>query len=195
MDGGTVVLLEGRSDVAAVGAVAATYGLSERDHHYRLVDMGGVTGIRGHLRALRAEPVPVRVLGMCDAGEVSVVVGALEGQGVAGDVDLAEHGFSVCVADLEEELIRALGPDRVLGVLDRLGLSARFATLQNQPAWRSRPLPDQLHRFAGTTSGRKELLAGTLAAELAAEEVPAPLRSLATWMADGRPAVRGSPNP
>ena len=178
----TVVLLEGRSDVAAFRAVARTHGLA--DDAYRLVDMGGVTGIRRHLEALRAEP-EVRVLGMCDAGEVAVVVRAL---GVGGEDEVAGHGFTVCDADLEDELIRALGPDRVLAVLDRLRLSHRLAVLQNQPAWRGQPLTDQLHRFAGTTSGRKELLAGALAAELAADEVPAPLRDLVTWMADDRVA-------
>jgi hypothetical protein len=176
----TVVLLEGRSDVAAVRAVAGTLGLAEGA--VRLVDMGGVTGIQRQLRALRAEP-DVRVLGMCDAGEVAVVVRALD---VRGETDLGEHGFTVCRADLEEELIRALGVERVLAVLDRLGLSHRLATLQNQPAWRGRLLAEQLHRFAGTTAGRKELLAGALAAELTADEVPAPLRDLVTWIADGR---------
>ncbi|RBY81837.1 hypothetical protein [Blastococcus sp. TF02A-26] len=178
----TVVLLEGRSDVAAVRAVARTSGLA--DDACRLVDMGGVTGIRRHLEVLDAEP-GVRVLGMCDAGEVAVVVRAL---GVRGAVDLPAHGFTVCDTDLEDELIRALGPERVVDVLDRLGLTHRLAVLQNQPAWRGRPLPEQLHRFAGTTSGRKELLAGALAAELTVAEVPAPLRALVTWIADDRVA-------
>ncbi|MGY1745030.1 hypothetical protein [Blastococcus sp. SYSU D00695] len=175
----TVVLLEGRSDVAAVRAVAATAGLTGG---HRLVDMGGVTGVHRALRALRAEPGAVRVLGMCDAGEAAVVVRALGARDVA---DLAAHGFAVCRADLEEELVRALGTDRLLAVLDRLGLAHRLAVLQDQPAWRGRPLADQLHRFAGTTAGRKELLAGALAAELTADEFPGPLRDLTGWMAAG----------
>src|SRR4051812_34739516 len=154
--GGTVVLLEGRSDVAAVRAVAATFGLPASS--YRLVDMGGVTNIRRHLASVRDG----RVLGMCDAGEASVVARALG----LDEAELAGCGFSVCDADLEDELIRACGPDRVLDVLDRLSLRARFASFRNQPAWRGRPLPDQLRRFAGTTSGRKSLLAGALARAL-----------------------------
>lgn len=53
---------------------------------------------------------------MCDAGEVSVVVRALEAEGAwIRDVDdLPSYGFFVCHADLEDELIRALGPFRVL---------------------------------------------------------------------------------
>src|SRR4051794_2580044 len=171
----TVVLLEGRSDVAAVRTVAAALGLAERTHRSRLVDMGGVTNVRHHLAAARARPVPVRVVGMCDAGEVDVVLLAL---GLDSPLELAGHGFSVCDADLEDELIRACGPDVVLDVLDRLGLGARFATFRNQPAWRGRPLRDQLHRFAGTTSGRKAMFAAALAAELQPGQVPEPLSRL-----------------
>jgi len=189
---GTVVLLEGPSDVAAVRAVAAAYGLTDGVHRYRLVDMGGVTNIRRQLAAFRTASTPVRVIGMCDAGEVRVFARALRvnGDGLHHVADLAEHGFYVCDADLEDELIRAMGPERVVGVLDRLGLGGRLATFQRQPAWRDRPLHEQLHRFAGVASGRKALLAGALAAGLAPGEVPAPLRRLVERMANGRLPTR-----
>jgi hypothetical protein len=177
----TVVLLEGRSDVAAVRTVAAARGLAESAHRYRLVDMGGVTNVHHHLVAARARPGPVRVVGMCDAGEADVVLRAL---GLGNPLELAGHGFSVCDADLEDELIRACGPDRVLDVLDRLGLRARFATFCNQLAWRCRPLEHQLHRFAGIASGRKALLAAALAAALEPEQVPAPLCRLLEQIAE-----------
>ena len=163
-----VVLLEGRSDVAAVRAVATTVGLPPEV--YQLVDMGGVTNIRRQLAAVRDRPV----LGMCDAGEAHVVARALR----IDEEELAEHGFSVCDADLEDELIRACGHDRVLDILDRLGLGERFGTFRNQPAWRGRPLRDQLHRFAGTTSGRKSLLGAALAAALEPQGIPEPLSRL-----------------
>jgi hypothetical protein len=57
-------------------------------------------------------------------------------------------------------------------------LQARFATFQHQQVWRGRPLPAQLHRFAGIASGRKAVFAGALAADLAPDEVPVPLRRL-----------------
>ncbi len=187
----TVVLLEGPSDVAAVRAVAAAYGVTEGAHRYRLVDMGGVTNIRRHLEAFRAGSVPVRVIGMCDAGEAQFFARALRVRtdGLGNDAEPAERAFSVCDADLEDELIRALGAERVMGVLCSLGLEGRLATFRRQPAWRGRPLHDQLHRFAGVASGRKTLLAGALAEELAPSEVPAPLRRLVTAMAGG-PASR-----
>ena len=163
-----LVLLEGRSDVAAVRTVATRLGLPVDG--YRLVDMGGITNVRRHLAAAR----DAQVVGMCDAGEAHVVARALR----IDEARLAEHGFEVCDADLEDELIRACGPDRVLDVLDRWGLSARFATFCNQPAWRDRAVPDRLHRFAGTTSGRKALLAEALAEALEPDRVPAPLVAL-----------------
>ncbi|MGA8046423.1 MAG: hypothetical protein WCA30_09170 [Dermatophilaceae bacterium] len=176
---GPVVLLEGRSDVAALRAAAATADVDLSG--VRLVDLGGITNIRSHLTALeREEPGGDQVLGMCDAGETRFVLSALEGTGrwVRDSSDLPSAGFFVCVADLEEELIRALGTHRVLEVLDREGLRDKLDTLAQQPAWRDRPLRDQLHRFAGVASGRKELLATALTAELAAAELPEPLRLL-----------------
>lgn len=182
----TVVLLEGPSDVAAVRAVAAAYGVTDTVHRYRLVDMGGVTNIRRNLAALRAASVPVRVIGMCDAREAQIFARALQlTGGPHHDAGLAAHGFYVCDADLEDELIRALGTERVLTVLSRLGLLGRLETFQRQPAWRGRPLHEQLHRFAGVASGRKTLLAGALAEGLARHEAPAPLRRLVAEMANG----------
>jgi hypothetical protein len=184
---GTVVLLEGPSDVAAVRAVAAAFDVTDSAHRYQLINMGGVTNIRRHLVALRAASAPVRVIGMCDAGEAQFFARALEvnGDGTHYATDLAEHGFYVCDADLEDELIRALGPERVVSVLWRLGLRGHLATFQRQPAWRDRPLHEQLHRFAGVAAGRKTLLAAALAESLAPHEAPAPLRRLVAAMANG----------
>jgi hypothetical protein len=68
---------------------------------------------------------------------------------------LAALGFHACVRDLEDELIRALGPQAVLEVVEAEGERARFESLAQQPDHRDEPLTDQLHRFLGTRSGRK----------------------------------------
>lgn len=174
----TVVLLEGASDVAAVRRLALSRGLDLA--HAALVDLGGVTNVRRVFAEVRTQAPGAEVIGMCDAGEVRFVMRALEAAGapVRQPEDLASHGFFVCVADLEDELIRALGTDRVLEVVYRLGLTGKLAALQQQPAWDGRPLAEQLHRFCGVASGRKELLAGELAGELAPGEEPEPLRML-----------------
>lgn len=182
--GGIVVLLEGASDVAAVRAAASSSGVDLADVH--LVDMGGITNVRAHLRALAAashEPgtqdTPT-VLGMCDAGEAHVVISALAAGGgwTRDPSDLPSMGFFVCHRDLEDELLTALGARRTVDLLRRLGLGQKLEALRQQPAWRDRALSDQLHRFAGVASGRKELLAAALTAELAPDELPEPLRLL-----------------
>lgn len=177
------VLLEGVSDVAAVRAVAKRLDVDLSS--VQLVDLGGVTNVRRVLLEIVRTRPGTGVLGLCDAGEVRFVLRALDmaGLGVAHERELPSRGFFVCHADLEEELIRALGTARTVAVIERLGLGTKLATLQQQPAWQGRPLADQLHRFCGVASGRKELLAGALAAELEPSEVPVPLRQLAERMA------------
>jgi len=181
--GTTTVLLEGVSDVAAVRAVARRLDVDLSS--VQLVDLGGVTNVRRVLLDIVHARPDAGLLGLCDAGEVRFVLRALDvaGLGVAHERELPSRGFFVCHADLEEELIRALGTARTVAVIEGLGLGTKLATLQQQPAWQGRPLAEQLHRFCGVASGRKELLAGALAAELKPSEVPVPLRRLAERMA------------
>jgi hypothetical protein len=87
-------------------------------------------------------------------------------------------GFFVCVSDLEDELIRALGTERVLEVVESEGELGAFRSFQNQPAWRGRPLTDQLHRFIGTFSGRKIRYGRHLVEALDPDRVPVPLTGL-----------------
>jgi hypothetical protein len=174
-----VVLVEGRSDVAAISALLRTSGVDPAAP-VELVDMGGVTNIRAHLSALVESGRAGAILGMCDAGEAHWFVRAVQGHGVAlqAAADLPDHGFYVCDADLEDELIRALGPEAVLDVFGQLGLTRRFASFSGQEYWRDRELTEQLHRFAGIASGRKSTVAGALAAALTPDNAPAPLRQL-----------------
>lgn len=180
----TLVLLEGPSDVAAVTGLlahrAGEVGSGPGAPAYSLVDLGGVTNVGAHLqRATALSPVP-RLLGLCDRGESRVVVAALRriGRDVSEPEDLPGEGFFVCDRDLEEELIRALGPDGCLDLLEEVGLGARFAAFSRQRAWAGRPLSQRLHRFSGTTAGRKIMLAGAMAAALGPERAPGPLAAL-----------------
>ncbi len=175
-----VVLVEGRSDVAAVAVLCAARGLDPDAGSFALVDMGGVTNVGHHLARLRTAPGRPQVLGLCDAPEERFVVRALERQGVVIDDrdDLARAGFVVCDRDLEDELIRALGPARVESVVERLGQLEQLRAFQRQPQWRGRDPHDQLRRFAGTASGRKAVFARALAEELTPADTPAPLARL-----------------
>ena len=158
-----VVLVEGASDAAVVELLADGIGPG-----LEVVAMGGVTNVTHHVRRLAGRPPAPVVLGLCDAGERRFLERA--------DPPLA--AVLVCDRDLEEELIRAVGPEQVLDVLAELSELDRFRTFQGQPEWRDRPLADQLRRFAGTRSGRKAVLARALAERLAPDQVPAPLAAL-----------------
>ena len=127
--------------------------------------MGGITNLGTHLGRLG----DLRVAGVYDGSEERYVVRTLDRLGRSAE------GFFRCDADLEDELIRALGTDLVIEVIDSEGELHLFETFQQQPYQRERSLPDQLHRFCGTKSGRKARLAAALAEALPLERVPAPL--------------------
>ena len=84
-------------------------------------------------------------------------------------------GFYVCVADLEEELIRALGVAAVEQVVEAHGDLGSFRTLQKQPQWQGRPPEDQLRRFMGSGGRRKIRYARFLVEALDHAQVPRPL--------------------
>lgn len=171
------VLVEGASDAAVVRTLADACGI---DGSLAVVDMGGVTNARRHLQALARDWPGVRVLGLCDAPEERYVIGALRDRGlpVSTRRDLADHGFFVCEDDLEDELIDALGTEAALEALADIGDLDRFGTFCRQPEWRERELRDQLHRFAGSGSGRKLLFAQRMGERLTTHTVPAPLARL-----------------
>ncbi len=79
-----------------------------------------------------------------------------------------EHlGFYVCVNDLEDELIRAVGTAGVEELFDSQGDLGSFRSLQSQPAWRGREPEAQMRRFLGSGSRRKLRYARLLVEEAA----------------------------
>jgi hypothetical protein len=88
---------------------------------------------------------------------------------------LNQLGFFVCVADLEDELIRSLGVHRVEELIEAQGELGPFRTFTRQPAQRNRPREQQLRRFMGTRSGRKIHYGHVLAAALDLTQLPSPL--------------------
>lgn len=171
--GGPVVLVEGESDAVVVRAL-----LAHRGAPADVVPMGGVTNLAAHLDAIGG-PGP-GVLALVDAPEVRFAVGALRRHGVRAETleELGWHGVLVCDRDLEDVLIRALGPDAVLDALAGMSELGSFESLAQMPHWRGRPVTDQLHRFAGSGSGRKIRLAARLAERLDPEDLPDPLGAL-----------------
>lgn len=173
-----VVLLEGPSDVAAVRALMESGGIDPAP--VELVSLQGITNVGRVLKEIRQVVGDIDVVGLCDAAESRFPVQALADDGLpARDAtDLPVYGWFVCEADLEDELIRALGPQQALQALEGAGLGGRFEALRIQGAWADRPLAEQLHRFCGAAAGRKELAAAVLARALPKDAVPEPLSML-----------------
>jgi hypothetical protein len=88
---------------------------------------------------------------------------------------LERLGFFVCVADLEDELIRALGVTVTEQLIEGQGELGSFRTFAKQPAQRTRTRQQQLRRFMGTRSGRKIHYGHVLAGALDLTRVPRPL--------------------
>ncbi|TQJ08932.1 hypothetical protein FB458_2033 [Lapillicoccus jejuensis] len=178
------VLVEGESDARAVEALARRAGLDGAS--YVVVAMGGVTNVGRHLRELVDERPDALVAGLCDAGEVDVVARALTRSGFGRALDrwdLAALGFFVCEADLEDELLRALGDGAALEVVEGQGDLRSFHAMPEQAPHRDRPLRQRLRRFLGSGSGRKIRYAPLLVEALPAGAEPAPLAALVAHVA------------
>jgi hypothetical protein len=166
-----VVLVEGVSDQLAVEALAVRRGRDLAAEGVAVVPIGGAGNIRSFLESLI--PQGIRLAGLCDAGEAHDFRLAVERAGLGSELEPA--GFYVCDADLEDELIRCLGPARVERIIEAEGELGRFRTFQNQPAQRARSIEAQLRRFMGTRGGRKIQYAPVLVDALDLTRVPRPL--------------------
>jgi hypothetical protein len=171
----SVVLVEGISDQLALQALAERRGRDLDAEGVSIVAMGGSKNVRAFLERFARQGS--ELAGLCDSAGEGDFRRALEWAGLGSNLTRAEMealGFFVCVEDLEDELIRALGPATVEGILDAHGELGSFRTLQKQPEWRGRPLEEQLRRFMGNGS-RKILYAAPLVAALDLDRVPRPL--------------------
>jgi len=177
----TVVLVEGVSDQIAVETLARRHDRNLAADGIAVLPVGGARGFGRYLRKFGPEGAGARLAGLCDAGEAHIVRQAVAATGLAvpgSGADLSRLGFFVCVADLEDELIRAAGAGLVLEVFAAHGDLGAFRTIQRQPAHRGEGRDQQLHRFMGTRSGRKIRYGHLLAAALDLTRIPAPLAGL-----------------
>jgi len=173
-----MVLVEGDSDRAALEALAERRGIDLTGAGVAVVPIGGAQAIGRVLAELGPCGRGVRLAGLCDAGEEHDFKCALERAGFGTGLtraDLERLGFYVCDADLEDELIRAVGVEGVEAVAAAQGELSAFRTLQKQPAWRGRSAHEQLRRFMGSGGRRKIRYARLLVEQLDPTRVPRPL--------------------
>ncbi|MBY8871822.1 ATP-dependent endonuclease [Micromonospora sp. PLK6-60] len=154
-----VVLVEGISDQIALEAAAAGRGRDLAADRVVIVPMGGAHAIGRFLTRLAPLGDRVRLGGLCDLLEEEIFRRGLATARVGSPrtrADLERLGFHVCVKDLEDELIRALGVPGVEAVLDARGDLRSFRSFQSQPAWGGRDPEAQLHRFLRSSSRRHQ---------------------------------------
>jgi hypothetical protein len=158
-----LVLVEGFSDEIALETLAARYGRDLAREGVAVIPIGGAQAIRNFAARFTA----TQIVGLCDENEERLFRRALGGR-----------EFFVCHADLEDELIRALGTDAVEAVIVGEGDGDAFRTFRKQPVWRGRPADEQLHRFLGSAGRRKLRYARLLVDALRLDAVPTPLAAV-----------------
>jgi hypothetical protein len=173
-----IVLVEGLSDQIALETLARRRGRDLDGEGVAIVPMGGAHAIGRYLARYGPRGSGLRLAGLCDVGEEELFRSGLERAGFGTGLtraDMERLGFHVCVEDLEDELIRALGPVAVEAVLDAHGDLGSFRTFQMQPPWRGQGAQAQLRRFMGSADRRKLRYARFLVEALDLARVPRPL--------------------
>jgi hypothetical protein len=180
----TVVLVEGPSDQIALETAAVGRGRDLEAERLVIVPIDGAHAIGRFLRRVGTPATRVRLAGLCDLLEEEIFRRGLVAAHVGSPrtrSDMEHLGFYVCVSDLEDELIRAVGTAGVEALFDSQGDLGSFRSLQGQPAWRGREPEAQMRRFLGSGSRRKLRYARLLVeAAVGRDALPRPLDALLT---------------
>ncbi|MGN6182183.1 MAG: TOPRIM nucleotidyl transferase/hydrolase domain-containing protein [Thermoanaerobaculia bacterium] len=164
-----VILVEGDSDRIAVETLAVRRGRDLAIENVAVIAVGGAHALQRALRELEAD----RIAGLYDRGEEAAVMRALDRAGIARD------GFFACDPDLEGELVRALGAERMLALIETRGHLAMFRTYQRQPEKRELTMEAQLH---GWLHNWKVRYAAALVEALELDRVPRPLDGVLAYL-------------
>ena len=173
-----VILVEGVSDQIALETLAVRRGRDLGAEGIVVLPVGGIHADTRFLRQFGPEGEGVRLAGLCDAGEEDILRRGLATAHVGSPrtrADMERMSFHVCVEDLEDELIRAVGAARVIELFGSQGDLRSFRSMRRQPAWRGRSTEAQLRRFLGAGSQRKLRYARLLVEAVDPGGLPRPL--------------------
>lgn len=173
-----VILVEGNSDRVALLTLAARRDRDLAAEGVDVVAMGGITNIRAFASQYGPQGFGLPLAGLYDAGEEPQLRHGLAAAGLDVAPDPggpSARGFYRCSADLEDELIRALGVEGVEAVIDEAGETRSLRLLAGMPAQRDWTRLAVLRRFLGSRSGRKARYAALLVEALDPARVPEPL--------------------
>jgi hypothetical protein len=180
-DARVIVLVEGVSDQIAFETLALRRGRDLDTEGVLVLPIGGAHALTRYLTRFGGGRAEVELAGLCDAAEEGIFRTGLAEAGFGSPqsrADLERLGFYVCVEDLEDELIRAVGTAGVEAVFDTHGDLDSFRTLQSQPAWRGQDPDAQMRRFLSSGARRKLRYARLLVESVDLGRVPRPLDAL-----------------
>ena len=176
-----VVLVEGNSDRVALQTLAGRSGRDLAAEGVEVIAMGGITNTRAFALRYGPQGLDVPLAGLYDAAEEGKVRHGLAAAGIRAALEpggLSELGFHKCTADLEDELIRALGVEAVEAVIEAAGEARSLQLLAGMPAQRDWTREAVLRRFLGSRSGRKARYAALLVEAFEPGRVPEPLAAV-----------------
>ena len=188
----TIVIVEGATDKLALTLAARRLGRDIEAEDIAIIPIGGAHAITRVLAELAGEHPQVRIAGLCDEGEEGVFRAALERAGYGSNLsrnELERIGFFVCSADLEDELIRAVGAPAISRLAELEGDAQAWHTFQRQPAWQGQATRQQFRRFVRSVSDRNVRYIRAILDALEPSQVPPPLRLLLTHV--GLPPAAG----
>jgi hypothetical protein len=171
----SVVLVEGKSDGAAVQALARRLGHDLDAGGVSIVAMGGYGNLGRFLERYGPSGLGVRLTGLYDAPEERHFRRGLARAGFGSSLtraDLEGLGFYACDVNLEDELTRALGPAAMEELLATQGELSAFRTYQKQPAHRQEAIEVQLRGFLWN---RKLKYGALIVDTLDLDRIPQPL--------------------
>jgi hypothetical protein len=173
--GHTVVLVEGVSDQRAIEALARRRDFDLGAAGVAVIPTAGATNIGRFLDLLGPKGHDVSLAGLSDEGEevdFGRAVQAARIGAVTNRADLESLGFYVCEIDLEDELVRALGAETMVELIESQGQIRRFRSFQNQPAQRHKTIEAQIWRWLGN---HKIRYAPLMVGALDSDRIPRPL--------------------
>ena len=195
----TIILVEGVTDELALTLAAQRSGRDLRAEGVSIVPTRGAHALGRFLRRLVAEDPATLFAGLYDEGEEGVIRAALERAGYGPHLDrsnLESVGFFACVADLEDELIRAaMDANLDLSLLiEEQGDAQPWRRFRSQQAWRGRPVDQQFRRFIRSVSERNSRYIRAIVETIDPSLLPRPMRLLLDWSQMKKQSQRGGPN-
>lgn len=175
-----VILVEGISDQLALEVLAERLEVNLDRLGVSIVPIDGADTLRTFLRILGPSGLKLQLRGLCDADKEDVWRGVLEEEGFAPVEDrasMASKGFHVADRDLEDELVAALGEQKVREVIATAGDASALGRFEQQAANAGSAEQDVLRKFVGSRR-RKVKYAPLLADVLDLEDVPHVLRGV-----------------